>query len=103
MTLPKKLIIEGSKSLEIKRTINDLIDYLTAKEEAESKKVEEPDAVNTYRMTLQTATLPVEEVIEPEVPVGTVEEISEKMVRVKRVRGWERMSTENWAKESASK
>ena len=98
MTLPKKLIEEGNKNVEIKKTINDLIDYLTAKEEAESKKVEEPDVVNTYRMTVQTAQVPVEETIEEEVPVGTMVEVSDRMVKVKRERGFEYMTTENWLK-----
>lgn len=88
MKLPQKLIIEGQKSIEIKRAINDLIDYLTAKEEAESKKVEVPSEVNTYRMTLQTAAVPFEQPVETDVPVGTVEEITEKLVKVKGERGW---------------
>jgi hypothetical protein len=87
--LPKKLIVEGNKSIEIKKTINDLIDYLIAKEEVESRKVEESNPVNMHRMTVQTATLPVEDIIEPDVVVGTVEEVSDKLVKIKRERGWE--------------
>ncbi len=93
--------IEGEKNKLLKLKINEIIAYLTDKEQKERTQ---PNPVHTYRMTLQTSTLADEPVEVPdEVPVGTMEEVSDKLVKVKRARGWEYLSHENWLKESEGK
>jgi len=119
--------IEGEKNKEMKLKLNEVITLVNKDSEhlswviANLKSILEPAAppsptsphsgeslnglVSSNRFTVQTASQEsvdpsVLEHDEPEEPVGTVRELGNGYVDVKRERGWERMKEEDYLKQN---